>query len=179
MWLLGSLAFAGFAPDALAAVPVSPTFLRATTADNGLQVKPATIAYTGDGTGFLGGPRVRGRGSGIDWTQWTADTALGSGYNQLDNCEPSCAGGTFTGYAVKIEMWRPRTLHGTLVFTRMTIFYKHSHPPHARSYYTFTDTYTGGVLGGYGWWPPSEEGYCTHTYGQRPDSTCKNIHTLP
>jgi hypothetical protein len=181
--LLGSLflAFAGVAADAPASrtLPVSPTFLRATTAYDGLQVKPATITYTGDGTGFLGGPNVRNRNAGIDWTKWTTGVALGSGYNQLNNCTPSCAGGTFTGYSVKIEMWRPRTLHGTLVFTRMTIFYKHSHPPGGQSHYTFTDTYTGGTLGGYGWGPPSEEGYCIKTYGQPPEPSCKNIHTLP
>jgi hypothetical protein len=181
--LLGSLSltFAGVAADASASgtLPVSPRFLRATTAYDGLRVKPATITYTGDGTGFFGGPNVRNRNSGIDWTKWTTDVALGSGYNQLNNCEPDCAGGTFTGSAVKIEMWRPQTLHGTLVFTRMTIFYKHSHPSGAQSHYTFTDTYTGGIGGGYGWGPPSEEGYCTNTYGQPPEPSCKNIHTLP
>lgn len=165
--------------SASGSLPVSPTFLGATTAYDGLQVKPAAIAYTGDGTGFLGGPNVRNRKSGIDWTKWTTDVALGSGYNQLNNCTPSCAGGTFHGYSVKIEMWQPRTLSGTLVFTRMTIFYKHDHPPGARSHYTFTDTYTPGTGGGYGWGPPSEQDYCVNTYGQPPAAGCKNIHTLP
>jgi hypothetical protein len=169
------------APDASASntLPVSPTFLSATTAYGGLQVKPATITYTGDGTGLFAGANVRDRQSGIDWTKWTSDLALSTGFNQLNNCEPDCADGTFSGYPVKIEMWRPQTLHGTLVFTRMTIFYKHNHPSGAQSHYTFTDTYTGGIGGGYGWEPPSEEGYCTNTYGQPRAAGCKNIHTLP
>ncbi len=186
--LLGSLSlgFAGAAigivgsnASASGSLPVSPTFLRATTAYDGLQIKPATITYTGDGTGLLGGSNVRDQKSGIDWTKWTSDLALGSGFNQLNNCTPSCGGGTFHGYPVKIEMWRPRTLGGTLVFTRMTIFYKRRRPPRAQSHYTFTDTYISGTGGGYSWGPPSEEGYCTHTYGQPPEATCKNIHTLP
>jgi hypothetical protein len=160
-------------------LPASPTFLRATPARGGLQIDPPSITYTGDGTGFLGGPNVRDRSSGIGWTRWTAEVALGSGFNQLNNCTPSCAGGTFRGYPVKIELWRPRTLSGALVFTRMTIFYKKSHPPGEQSHYTFTDTYTRGTDGGYGWGPPSDQSYCTNTYGQPPEASCKNIHTLP
>jgi hypothetical protein len=160
-------------------LPVSPTFLSATTAYGGLQVKPATITYTGDGTGLLAGASVRNRQSGIDWSKWTTDLALGTGFNQLNNCEPDCAGGTFTGYPVKIELWRPRTLHGTLVFTRMTIFYERTRPRGQPSHYTFTDTYRSGALGGYSWWPPGEQGYCVNTFGQPPEASCKNIHMLP
>jgi hypothetical protein len=172
------LAAIAVAPKASAsgALPVSPTFLSATTAYGGLQVEPVTITYTGDGTGFLGGANVRDRQSGIDWSKWTTDLALGTGFNQLNNCEPDCAGGAFTGYAVKIELWRPRTLRGTLVFTRMTIFYIHRHPPGDQPHYTFTDTYEHG---GYGWGPPGEQSYCTHPYGLPAAAGCKNIHTLP
>jgi hypothetical protein len=159
-------------------LPVSPTSLSATTAHGGLQVKPAMIIYTGDGTGLLAGANVRNRQSGIDWTKWTSDLAFGTGFNQLNNCEPDCAGGTFSGYPVKIELWRPRTLHGTLVFTRMTIFYERDRPRGEPSHYTFTDTYTGG-LGGYGWGPPDEQGYCVNTGGQPPAAGCQNIDTFP
>ncbi|HWX43894.1 MAG TPA: hypothetical protein VNY52_01060 [Solirubrobacteraceae bacterium] len=141
-----------------------------------LQVRPATITYTGDGTGFLGGANVRNRRAGIDWTKWTSATALGTGFNQLDNCNPDCARGMFHGYAVKIELWRPRTLAGTLVFTRMTIFYTRSRPRAEPPHYTFTDTYEHG---GFGWGPPSEQSYCTHPYGLPAAAGCKNIHSLP
>jgi hypothetical protein len=107
-----------FAADASGSdtLPLSPVFIRATTAFDGLQVKPARITYTGDGSGFLGGANARDLHSGIDWTKWTTELALGTGFNQLDNCEPDCASGTFHGHPVKIELWRPRTLSGTLVF---------------------------------------------------------------
>lgn len=175
----GTTAFTAADASASGGLPVSPTFLRATAAADGLQVEPASITYTGDGTGLLGGRNVRDRSSGIDWTKWTPSLALGSGYNQLNDCTPSCAGGRFSGYAVRIEMWRPRTLSGTLVFTRMTIFYKKNHPRGDRKHYTFTDTYIGGIGGGYGWGPPTEESYCVNTYSQPPEPSCKNIHTLP
>ena len=177
--LLGAMVIVAAGASASGTLPVSPTSLGATAAADGLQVKPATITYTGDGTGLLGGRNVRDRNSGIDWTQWTANVALGSGFNQLNNCTPSCAGGTFRGYPVRIELWRPRTLSGTLVYTRMTIFYKKHHPPGEQKHYTFTDVHIGGVGGGYGWGPPTEQGYCVHTYGQPPEPSCKDIHALP
>jgi hypothetical protein len=161
--------------SAAASLPLAPVSLNASGAYNGLQVKPATIVYTGDGTGFLGGANVRDRHSGIHWSKWTADVALGSGFNQLDNCEPSCAGGKFHGYPVKIELWRAQTLAGTLVFTRMTIFYKRGRPPGQPHHYTFTDSYEGA---GYGWGPPSGQA-CTGAYGLKPSADCKNIHSLP
>jgi hypothetical protein len=172
--LLGASAIVAAGAAASGALPVSPTSLGATA--DALQVKPATIVYTGDGTGLLGGRNVRDRNSGIDWTKWTANVALGSGFNQLNDCTPSCAGGTFRGYPVRIELWRPRTLSGTLVYTRMTIFYEKSHPRGEQQHYTFTDTHIGA---GYGWGPPTEEGYCVHTYGQPPEPSCKYIHSLP
>lgn len=166
--------------SASGALPVAPVSLGASAASNGLQVKPASIVYTGDGTGLLGGANLRNRHSGIAWSKWSANVAVGTGFNQLNNCEPSCAGGKYHGYAVKIEMWRPRTLAGTLVFTRMTIFYEKGRPPGQPRHYTFTDSYesAGAGLGGYGWGPPSGQA-CTGAYGLKPAAGCKNIHSLP
>ncbi|MHB8491629.1 MAG: hypothetical protein ACYDA6_05360 [Solirubrobacteraceae bacterium] len=160
-------------------LPLSPTSLNASNTSNGLQVKPTTIIYTGDGTGFLGGASARARHSGIKWTKWTTTVALGKGFNQLNDCSPSCAGGTFHGYPVRIEQWRPRMLGGVLVFTRMTLFYGKSRPPGQPRHYTFTDTYSVGTGGGYGWGPPDELDYCTHTHGFKPAAGCSNIHSLP
>jgi hypothetical protein len=157
-------------------LPLSPTYLGATAAHNGLQVRPATITYTGDGTGFLGGAHARNGRSGIHWSKWTTRVALGTGFNQLDNCRPDCAGGAFRGYGVRIELWRPRSLGGRSVFTRLTIFYKRDRPRGEPRHYTFTDSYSKG---GYGWGPPDERFYCDHTYGLKPAAGCKNIHSLP
>ncbi len=161
-------------------LPVSPTYLNATDAYNGLQIEPARITYTGDGTGFLGGARARNQRAGIHWSSWTAAVARGTGFNQLDDCEPDCARGKFHGYAVRIELWRSETLAGTLVFTRMTIFYERRRPRGEPRHYTFTDMHVGATSGGgYSWGPPDALGYCVHTYGQPPAPGCKNIHSLP
>ncbi len=173
--VLGSM-LAAASVSADGALPVSPIYLQASSASNGLQVRPATITYTGDGTGFIGGANARNRSSGIHWTKWTAQVALGTGYNQLNNCTPDCAGGAFHSYRVKVELWRPRTLAGRLVFTRMTIFYKKGRPRGEPRHYTFTDLYASG---GYGWGPPDAQGYCVGTYNTTPARGCKNIHSLP
>lgn len=167
---------AGGAIASAAPLPVSPTYVQATAAYHGLQVRPANITYTGDGTGFLGGANARHRSAGIRWRKWTNHIALGRGFNQLDNCRPSCAGGTFHAFRVKIELWRPRTLGRRLVFTRLTIFYRTRPPRGEPRHYTFTDTYSSG---GYGWGPPGEQGYCVHTHGLQQAPTCRNIHSLP
>jgi hypothetical protein len=171
-------AIAAIAADASAAgtLPLSPAYITATAANHGLQVRPAIIGYTGDGTGFLGGAHPRSVHSGMHWTRWTTRLALGTGFNQLDNCNPSCAAGAFHGYRVKIEMWRPRTMHGARVFTRLTIWYVNSRPPGEPRHYTFTDIYAGG---GFSWSPPAAQGYCVNRHGAPPAQGCANIHSLP
>ncbi len=57
-----------------------------------------------DGTGYLGGARGRGRNAMIHWTKWTAMTALGTGYDRINNWVPFCAAGRYAGYRVKIEL---------------------------------------------------------------------------
>lgn len=179
--LIVAAVIGAFAADAFASgtLPVSPIYLDATAAYNGLQVRPATITYTGDGTGFLGGARVRDRKSHIHWTKWTTKVALGTGFNQLNDCIPFCARGRYHGFRVKIELWRPRTVAGRLVFTRLTIFYTGRRPSGEPRHYTFTDTYRGGTGGGYSRSPPDAQGYCVNTHGAPPAAGCRNIHSLP
>lgn len=170
---LGALASEASAASAL---PRAPADLGATARNHGLQVRPAAILYTEDGTGFLGDARPRGK-AGIDWTRWTARVALGTAFNQIDNCRPSCATGPYHGYRVRIEAWRSRKLHGALVFTRLTIFYAGSRPPGEPRHYTFTDTYVRP--GGFGWGPPGAS-YCTRRKrGSSAAVGCNNIHSLP
>lgn len=175
--VLAALGVFASTTSAAGQLPASPVYLDATNAYNGLQVEPVTITYTGDGTGFLGGANAGNRSAGIVWTKWTANVALGTGFNQLNDCNPYCARGRFHGYAVKVELWRPRTLAGTLLFTRMTIYYTKGRPRNEPRHYTFTDARE--AAGGYGWGPPDELGYCTHTHGLKPAAGCKNIHSLP
>ncbi len=174
--LLAVLTVAGAARAASSPpLPLSPAYLNATGAY--LQVEPARITYTGDGTGVLGGASARTGSSAIHWTSWTAARAKGTGYNQLNDCRPDCAGGTFHLFRVRIELWRPRRIAGRLVFTRLTIVYTGRRPGGEPRHYTFTDVYRRG--GGFSWGPPGAEGYCVHTYGLRPAAGCRNIHALP
>lgn len=176
--IIGAAALGAVATGASAArmVPRAPAGLGASAANHGLEVKPATIVYTGDGTGFLGGATAR-RGSSIHWSQWTAQVALGTGFDHVHSCIPICALGASHSYQVRIELWRPRTLHGALVFTRMTTFYTGSHPRSDPQHYTFTDMYFGRP-GGFGFGPPSAS-YCTQTSGLHSVAGCNNIHSLP
>lgn len=164
------------AASAAGALPLAPVDLGATHAYNGLQARPKRIIYTGDGTGFLGGRYADRASSSLHWTRWTSHVAKGSGYDQLNDCKPYCAAGKFHAYKVRIELWRPRTLKNTLLFTRLTIWYQGRRPSGQPWHYTFTDS---RMASGFGFSPPSEDGYCVHTFGQKPEASCKNIHSLP
>jgi hypothetical protein len=86
-------------------------------------VRPAEIAYTGDGTGVLGGFDGTGvaHPGHLRWSSWTAKQATGSGAVWLDSCTPSCAGGTFTAHKVRARAFRP--VKGR--FTRLTLRYRY------------------------------------------------------
>ena len=85
------------------------------------QVRPASILYTGDGSGILGG--FDGTGAAqpghLKWQSWTTTRAEGSGAVWIDNCKPSCANGTFKPHAVKVVAFRPEDGH----FMRLTLTY--------------------------------------------------------
>ena len=89
------------------------------------QVKPASILYTGDGSGILGG--FDGTGAvhpgRLMWQTWTATRATGSGADWIDDCRPNCANGTFKAHAVKVVAFRPEGGH----FTRLTLSFHGAH----------------------------------------------------
>jgi hypothetical protein len=144
-------------------LPGSPTEI----GSHAVKIRPHSIVFTGDGTGLI---------AGIAWTRWNSSTAIGSGGEQINDCNPSCASAIPTGYPVKIEQWRPRTLGRATVFTRMTIWYTGSRPKGEPKHYTFTNVYSSGT---YAWSPPGRDGYCIHTDGQKADPSCVNIGALP
>src|SRR5690242_3359603 len=89
------------------------------TSKGDLKAKPASITYTGDGSGFFaGGPKSNHRAKPLSWSSWTATGSQGSGFNWLNDCTPNCAAGTFHRFAVNLHAYRPRTLGGHLIFTR-------------------------------------------------------------
>ena len=53
------------------------------------KARPRVIEVTGDGSGYV---------KGISWEGWGEATATGTGTFEGNNCVPSCAAGTFTGY---------------------------------------------------------------------------------
>ena len=160
-------------------LPRSPVQLNSTE----LTIRPGRITYTGDATGILGGHQIRGR-SAIHWSSWSASGAFGTGFDLENNCEPSCAGGRYVAYPVSLEMWRPRSVAGSLVFTRLTLSFPGPAPPGTPNdgtnellpYYTFTDVHAHGE---FGWGPPSAQGYCVNRHGLAPAAGCANIRDAP
>ena len=94
----------------------------------GLRHTPREIIYSGDGSAFIAGP---GHGSpAIVWTSWNATSGRGMAADWHDNCIPDCARGHFTAYRARITVYRPRRLHGYLLFTRMTTAFTGARPPY-------------------------------------------------
>jgi hypothetical protein len=118
-----------------ASPPVLPTEL---VGKRALEVRPAAVDFTGDGTGILGGftgqrtlPKAKlkqvsqfGR---LHWTTWDATDAHGTGAVWLDNGIPDEATGTFFSYAVEVRAFRPR--YG--IFTRLAFVWWTGDTPHA------------------------------------------------
>jgi hypothetical protein len=86
-------------------------------------VRPAQIGFTGDGSGYVGGPRTSSSHFGrISWRSWTTRSAHGTGRVWINDCEPSCAGGTFHPYRVSVTLASPSAGR----FRRLTLHYRHA-----------------------------------------------------
>jgi hypothetical protein len=82
-------------------------------------VRPASIGYTGDGTGLVGGTdgtSVRHPGH-LRWTAYNSRQGIGRGVVWLDDCDPSCADGHFSAFPVAVHVFAPKKGH----FTRLTL----------------------------------------------------------
>lgn len=63
------------------------------------EVRPAEIVFfCGDGNGYV---------NDISWNSWETETASGSGTLNMNDCTPSCAGGTFVRTPVTIDISDP------------------------------------------------------------------------
>ena len=61
----------------------------------------------------------------LNWSHWGAQ-ALATGSEAINDCTPTCVGGTFHKFPVITVLWRvrPRPHHsGQMMFTRATIIY--------------------------------------------------------
>jgi hypothetical protein len=81
--------------------PPLPTVTLA--ADGGSQptwtgMKPSMIGFSGDATNIV---------TGITWTLWGSDEAVGHGTWGYDSCDPDCASGAVTDYEAIITLSNP------------------------------------------------------------------------
>jgi len=57
----------------------------------------------------------------ITWTSWAGMGATGSGTDNVNNCEPNCASGTYTRFPVMVSLTDPTNLGGLIVFTTISM----------------------------------------------------------
>jgi hypothetical protein len=118
------------------------------------KVKPKSIIYTGDGSGFFAGAqRVSKTNLGsLHWSKWNKKKAIGSGGNWLNDCKPDCAKGTFHGYPVTLKLTQPKLIKSRSVFTQMLVTYTGKLPAHAVKTSTWKLAHSGKL---YFWKYPS------------------------
>ena len=80
--------------------------------DGRYAVRPSRFIYTGDGSGYL---------TITVWSSWSRAGATGTGYDQLDDCIPDCAGGTFHTYPASFTFSHAVSCHGRFVFSVLRI----------------------------------------------------------
>lgn len=110
------------------------------------QARPAVIAYTGDGTGIVGGldgSDARDHLGRIYWSTYTHRQAVGVGLVWIDDCDPDCADGTFTSVPVRIHAFSPKHRH----FRRLTL--KYTYQGHAATDKRGIRHYTDGAGASY------------------------------
>jgi hypothetical protein len=92
------------------------------------QVRPATISYTGDGTGIVGGDDGRSarKPGHLKWTAYNRKVGRAIGVVWLDDCTPSCAQGRFSPSPVRVQVSEPTHGH----FRLLTLRYRY----HGRRY---------------------------------------------
>jgi hypothetical protein len=123
---LGGIAFA---VAVLAAVPASgatKVLLPGCGGTDRAAYKPNEVIVTcGDG-GF--------RVVKLQWKTWTKRTAGASGTAKVNNCDPTCAGGRFVSYPVKLTLGKPRTCtkYAKREFSRLTYSFPGRHPSGAK-----------------------------------------------
>ncbi len=60
-----------------------------------MKVQPTQIVNSADGSGYV---------KNLTWSGWGSATARGSGILEIDNCEPDCASGTYSGYPATVTL---------------------------------------------------------------------------
>ncbi|KNB51389.1 hypothetical protein [Streptomyces caatingaensis] len=118
---------AGVALTATAAAPAAaaPTAVVVDCAKKA-QVRPGSFVIAcGDGNNAL---------ASLRWAQWSGAAAVGTGRDLVNDCVPDCAEGHFHSYPVSVRLDRARPWPGHAGlrhYTRLTVTYPASRPPHA------------------------------------------------
>jgi len=60
-----------------------------------MKTEPTQIVTTGDSSGYV---------KNLTWSGWGSASARGTGILELNNCNPNCARGTFTGYPATVTL---------------------------------------------------------------------------
>ena len=119
---IAGLASATAASAALAATPTMPAYFGPPSKHNPV-AKPGSIVYSGDGSQFFAGPKGSKFAGNLKWTTWNGTEGLSSGFQWIDDCNPSCANGKFTLYPVNLKVYRPRHVSKYFIFTRLKVTY--------------------------------------------------------
>ena len=67
----------------------------------------------------------------LKWSRWITRSAMAAGIYEVNNCNPDCVRGHFTGYPVTVTLSRPRRcahVTGHEVFARIVLQYPDAHP---------------------------------------------------
>lgn len=110
----------------LAPTTTTPPPATTTTSSAALPVAPNCDPQSG-GSGFeptlifIGCATSADNLGNISWTSWSATNATGIATHNVNNCQPDCAGGTFSGFPVEVTLSAPADLDGVYAFTTITI----------------------------------------------------------
>jgi len=140
---IAGLGIAAAASAALAATPTFPTFSGPPSKGNPV-VKPSEIVYSGDGSHLFAGSSGKKVGK-IHWTVWNGTEGLGTGYNWINNCEPSCANGKYSKYPITLKAYQPKKQSKFFIFTRLKVTYTGKKPGGKQSF-TWKVSYSDGIF---------------------------------
>ncbi|WSQ97417.1 hypothetical protein OG735_04370 [Streptomyces sp. NBC_01210] len=123
---------AAVVPASASARAPSPAQVVAVDCFSNSQIRPGDFLLAcGDGNNRL---------ITLRWSHWGPTSAVGSGRDVVNDCQPYCAAGKFHSYPVTVRFDRPETWqkHPELRhFTRLRLIYTDSKPPQAQREMTY------------------------------------------
>jgi hypothetical protein len=115
---------------ATAMAMVAPAAAQATATVTPVIVRCGAVGQRHPGEYWLTCAGTGAQLTGLQWASWGLSSAFAAGRITVNDCVPSCVGGTGHAFPALVALWRaePRPGHpGKSYFTRMTIIYTGSH----------------------------------------------------